>query len=274
MSQSPDNLTVLVPLAQTPESSNSQGISLAQPPEWTTLMQPEEWRIYSVAIEAVRAAGVRFMLGGAFGLAAHTGRWRNTKDIDFFVLPAQCQAAIDALSAVGFSDYYDTLAYDRGWIYRATRDGLLVDIIWGTPNRRTEVDEQWFEHAPQVQLQTELLDVIPAEELAWIKLYVLQRDRCDWPDVINLLYATSASLDWDRLLARLGDDLPLLRGLLPVFAWLCPDRVTDIPARLRRSAGIAPPGKPQREVNSDRIKLLDSRPWFAALQPADRPMQL
>jgi len=274
MSQLPENLTVLMPPAETPDSANPQGASPAPAPEWTTLMQPEEWRVYSAAIEVVRAAGVRFMLGGAFGLAAHTGRWRNTKDMDFFVLPAQREAAIDALSGVGFNDYYGTLAYDRGWIYRATRDSLLVDIIWGTPNRRTEVDEQWFEHAPKVQLQTELLEVIPAEELAWIKLYVLQRDRCDWPDVINLLYATSASLDWDRLVARLGDDLPLLRGLLPVFAWLCPDRVSDIPATLRRSAGIASPRKAQRQVNIARIKLLDSRPWFAGLQPADRPMQL
>jgi hypothetical protein len=252
--------------------------SLEQPsppgPDWTSLMSSEEWDVYYAAIQALRAAGIRFVLGGAFGLASHTGRWRNTKDIDFFILPAQREAAVQALLSIGCTDYHGTLAYDRGWIFRAIRNGILVDLIWGTPNRRTEVDEQWFAKAPSVQLRTERLEVIPAEELLWIKLYVLQRDRCDWPDVINLLYATGRSLDWERLVARLGDDKPLLMGLLSVYSWLCPDRIDDIPANLRKAAAIAKPTKAQAQLQQQRLDLLDTRPWFAALQPTDRPMQL
>jgi hypothetical protein len=225
------------------------------------LIQAREWELYRSAMEALRQAGVRFMIGGAFGLAAYTGRWRNTKDIDFFLLPTEREAGIRALSEIGFTDYYEHLAYDRGWIYRATKSDVIVDLIWATPNRRTEVDELWLENSPCFQLRGEELAVLPAEELAWIKLYVLQRDRCDWPDVINLLYSTSAHLDWDRLIRRVGEDLPLLCGLLSVFGWLCPDRIATIPPRLRRRLAF---GRGRSGVDMRRVALLDSRPWFAA----------
>ena len=210
------------------------------------------------------------MLGGAFGLAAYTDCWRNTKDIDLFVLGQDRERAIQVLTGLGFVDFYDTLPYDRGWIYRATRSGLIVDLIWSTPNRRTNVDESWFEYAGDLLLRTERVKVIPAEELVWIKLYVLQKDRCDWPDVINLLYATSASLNWKRLAERLADDLPLLEGLLVVFAWLCPNRVGDIPTWLRQRAGIPKQPLPPDASDPHRIQLLDSRPWFAAQQTVHR----
>ena len=117
--------------------------------------------------------------------------------------------------------------------------------------------------------------IVPAEELLWIKLYVVQRDRCDWPDVINLLYATAPCLNWDRLVERLEDDLPLLDGVLCLFAWLCPDKVQDLPATLRKRAGIRLP-KGTRPQAPDRVRIdrIDSRPWFPALQPSDQPMRV
>ena len=243
-------------------------------PVWTKLMSADEWDVYRSAIQAVRTAGVRFMIGGAFGLAAYTGRWRNTKDLDLFVLPRDRDRTVQTLTELGFDDYYESLAYDRGWIYRAIQSDVLVDVIWGTPNRRTEVDELWHRNASRMLLRSELVDVIPAEELLWIKLYVLQRDRCDWTDLINLLYATAGVLDWDRVRERLAGDLPLLTGLLSVFAWVCPDRIAAIPADLRKRAGIRKPRREALGPDLQRIGLLDSRPWFAAHQPCDQPMRL
>jgi hypothetical protein len=93
-------------------------------PTWASIVPDEQWRIYLEAIKATRKTGARFLLGGAFGLAGYTGRWRNTKDLDFFVLPSDKDKIIDALTKIEFEDYYSTLAYDRGWIYRAFGDGL------------------------------------------------------------------------------------------------------------------------------------------------------
>jgi hypothetical protein len=183
-------------------------------------MTLEEWEVCAAAIQCLRAAACgscseRLWIGGTHR------RWRNTKDIDFYILRA-ARIGYRRAQRQPFADYHEKLAYDRGWIYRSTRSGLIVDVIWGTPNRRTQVDEDWFQHAPTIQLRTERVGVMPAEELLWTKLYVLQRDRCDWPDLINLLYATSGSLNWDRLVAHLEDDLALLTGLLAVFSGLVP----------------------------------------------------
>src|SRR5579862_746197 len=65
---------------------------------WASAVSSEEWAIYSKAIDAVRAAEVPFMLGGGFALAAYTGRWRDTKDIDFYIRPEDREAAVQALN--------------------------------------------------------------------------------------------------------------------------------------------------------------------------------
>jgi hypothetical protein len=243
--------------------------------EWAAIVPESEWAVYLKAIKAVRPLGWPFMIGGAFGLACHTGRWRNTKDLDLFVMPDHHEAFVDALLKSGFADYFDTLAYDRGWIFRAIYEGVIVDIIWNTPNRRTQVDEKWFQYAPQVTLRGEELMGVPAEELLVLKSFVLQKDRCDWTDLINLLCFTAASLDWDHVIERFGSELPLLRGLLSVFGWVCPIEAAQIPEPIRKKLRleIDMPENPEATTR-ERVRLLDSRPWFSAFQPMDAPMKL
>lgn len=241
--------------------------------EWEAVIPEEQWKVYAEAIRIVRKTGARGLLGGAFSLAAYTGRWRNTKDLDFFVLPSEKDKVVDALTKAGFDDYYPVLAYDRGWIYRAVRDGVIVDTIWQTPNRRTIVDQAWLERSRQGRLRNEPVEFIPAEEMLAIKLYVLQRDRCDWPDLLNLLYATCSGLDWMHILERVEKDRALLGGLLHVFNWVCPARAREIPGVIRTRFGLPEVTADELAVpETERIRLLDSRGWFAAHQPPDSPM--
>ena len=255
--------------------TNAKAEDFSVNPTWASIVPDEQWNTYLDAIRVTRKTGAQFLLGGAFGLAGYTGRWRNTKDLDFFVLPSEKDKVVDALTKIGFEDYHPTLAYDRGWIYRAVRNDVIVDTIWQTPNRRTVVDNEWFKRGRPVVLRDEKLAVIPAEELLAIKLYVLQRDRCDWPDLINLLYCTSETLDWDHVLDRLGSDRPLLGGLLQVFNWVAPAEAARIPAAIRDLFCLADVTSQDLEVpDNERKSLLDSRPWFAAHQPKDKPLQL
>src|SRR5579859_2214761 len=55
--------------------------------EWADAISESQWKVYAGAMDAIRSAGVPFMLGGGFALAAFTGRWRDTKDIDFYIRP-------------------------------------------------------------------------------------------------------------------------------------------------------------------------------------------
>ncbi len=244
-------------------------------PAWAQTIADEQWTVYSQAVRVVRKTGARFLLGGAFGLACYTGRTRNTKDLDFFVLPSDKDKVIDALTKAGFDDYYPKLSYDRGWIYRAVQGEAIVDTIWQTPNRRTEVDEAWFKRSRKALVRGELLEFIPAEELLAIKLYILQRDRCDWPDLLNLLYASCGELDWAHVIHRLGTEEPLLAGLLQIFNWLAPSQALHIPAGIRDHFHLPEPtSEALARPEQANVNLLDTRRWFAAFQPPEQPLQL
>jgi hypothetical protein len=241
----------------------------AGPLAWPAEIPDDEWNLYQRVLVGAREAGLRFAAGGAFAAAAHTGRWRNTKDLDLYVVPADRERMIAIVNAAGLKDLYEREAYDRRWIYRGTAEGVIVDVIWAMANQRADVDEAWLTRGPEVTLRGERLRVIPPEEIIWAKLYVFQRDRNDWTDVLNILYNRVQALDWRHLLHRLEDDSRVLAGVLSVFAWLTPTRAQHVPGWVWDRLRLPPPGpdemtdrKASREA--DRAALFDSRPWFHA----------
>jgi hypothetical protein len=242
--------------------------------KWMDLIPDEQWAVYRDAICCAGKTGLPFMLGGGFALAAYTGRWRNTKDIDFYVLPHHRQTFIDAMTRAGFDDYYEQLAYDRGWIHRCFRDGTIVDLIWSMANRRAEAQPSWFENGTEITVRGEPLKLIAAEELLWCKMYVMQRDHSDWPDVLNLLQAVGPELNWQRVLENVGEDLPVLRALLTMFGWVSPGRAAELPQAVKRRLNLTPVHPVSTEEEDRRIRLLDSRNWFAARLPIDKVLEI
>jgi hypothetical protein len=231
---------------------------------WSDRLPEEEWRVYRRVAHEARAAGVRFAFGGAFATAVYTGELRNTKDFDFYILPSDRDAMKAAISRAGLTDYYERLPYDPSWIYRASEGDVLVDAIWAMANQRTAVDLAWLDRGPLVEIRGEQLRAIPIEELIWSKLYVLQRDRTDWGDVLNLISAQTDAIDWYYLLSRVGADAPLLSAVLVIFAWLDGSRARAIPENVWNRLGLdlerlSPPSPPDTEA---RAALIDSRPWF------------
>ncbi len=227
------------------------------------VIPPDQWSIYRRVIQFAREQGVPFALGGAFAFGAYTGQWRNTKDLDIYVQPQHRDAMVDVLERSGLSDYYDLLPYDRRWIYRGFLDGTIVDIIWAMANQRAQVDEIWITGGREVALNGESVPAIPAEELIWAKIYIVQRDRCDWPDVLNLIHTAGPNLNWKRLLDRLGQDWQLLRSVLVLFTWLAPGRARLLPEWLWERVELAVP-EAAADVDRRRIGLLDSRSWFGS----------
>ena len=240
--------------------------------EWVDAISDEHWATYRDAIEALRGGGIRFLLGGGFALATYIGRWRNTKDIDFYIMHEDRNKAVDALTKAGFQDLYPQLPYDPKWIYRSTRDGVIVDIIWAMANQRAQTDETWFENAPSASVRGEKLGVVPAEEFLWCKLYIVQRDHCDWTDVFNVLYAVGPQINWAHLLARLEEDWPLLKAVLTVYGWLCPRQAQRLPESLRKKLNVPRPQIARKKRN--HIRLLDTRNWFAAVLPKNKPLEV
>lgn len=241
---------------------------------WGSLIPDDQWDVFTRGTTAMADAGVGFVLGGALALATYTRRWRNTKDVDVIVRPADHERAIAALQTAGFEDYHAQLAYDRSWIFRGFRDGVIFDIIWELPNHRVTIDDDWVGRRVPLDLRGRRFFAAPPEELIRVKLYVMQRERCDWVDVLNVLGATVPRLDWGWLVRRMGRDVPLLQGVLAVFNWMCPGRAREIPEWVRRQFALdAAPVEDEAATEARRIRLFDSRPWFAPCLPEDRPLE-
>jgi hypothetical protein len=229
---------------------------------WTAEIPDEQWKVYDDVIVEAQRRGLRFALGGAFSLATYTGHWRNTKDLDFYVLPAERDAMIEVLTFCGLQDYMPVLEYQPHWIYRSHCGDIIIDVIWAMANHRTDVDEAWLTRGPEVNVRGRELHIIPAEELFWGKLYILQRDRCDWPDLLNVINALGPDFDWKYFLGRIGDDVGLLRAVVATFEWLAPSRAQDLPDWLWKQLNLPRPQAVGCETEATRMNHIDSRPWF------------
>jgi hypothetical protein len=118
------------------------------------------------------------------------------------------------------------------------------------------------------------MPVLAIEEMIWCKLYILQRDRCDWTDIFNLTYAALPTIDWERLISRVERDVPLLEAMLRAYSWLCPESALRIPEGVRKGLHLPRPRPISKENMRGRANLLDSRGWFCGAQAPDKKLEI
>lgn len=180
----------------------------------TKLDLPEQSapHFYGRALDALDAAGVRYLIGGGFAFTHHTGIQRPTKDLDIVVRPGESRYALDTLEAAGNRVEWPWPHF----LARVLSDGdHFIDILYNSGNGLTEVDDEWFEHAVCADLLERSVLLIPPEELLWSKCFVQERDRFDGADVAHLILHCGERFDWERLLRRsVGHDGVLLAHLI------------------------------------------------------------
>ncbi len=246
-----------------PEMNEAPAYPLYPPRDVYEYIPAAWWRLFGTALRCARTRGIRAAIGGGVAVSLYTGMWRSPHDLDLLITPQHRDAMVSALTEAGFGDYYGQEPYDRSWIYRATRDGIVLDAIWGFANGVADVDEAWVDRGAEATLGHLTVSIVPPEELIWSKLYVVQGGRCDWPEILNLLYAAGAVLDWERLIARCGDDRGLLGSVVALFAWLAPGRAHAFPEEIWPRLHLARPVQREPLIDRSRIDRLDSRPWFS-----------
>jgi hypothetical protein len=166
----------------------------------------------------------------------------------------------------GLDDLFDAQPYDRSWIFRAVRNGVIVDIMWALANGAGQVEPAWLSRGGCAEIRGEALRMLAPEEMFWSKVHVMQRDRCDWPDLLNLLHTTGAQFDWSRLLQRMAGHERLLASIVSLHAWIAPGRARLLPEWLWRRLHLdMPPAGPTR--CDDHVRLLDTRDWFTPVDP-------
>jgi hypothetical protein len=181
---------------------------------------PEEEREkYKRALSALNRAGVPYVVTGAYAIYEYTGIYRETKDLDVFVEPAQVIPAMTALRDEGFQ----TRLEQAHWLAKATLGSHFVDIIFGMGNGLALVDADWYDHSRAAILAANQVRVAPAEELIWHRLFINERHRQDMADIVHLIVCMGDKLNWRRLIDKTGEHWPLLLSQLLVFSYVYPE---------------------------------------------------
>ncbi len=185
-----------------------------------------EREVYKRALEALNAAGIPYVVAGAYAIYEHTGIYRKTKDLDLFFQPSAVVSAARALREAGFT----TRLEDEHWLAKATHGEYFVDLIYGMGNGIAFIDEAWTQHSHAGILAATPVRIAPAEELIWHRLFISERHRHDMSDIVHLILCLGDSLDWKRLVSRVGENWPLLLSQVLMFTYVYPGYKSNIPS--------------------------------------------
>lgn len=180
-------------------------------------------------IAALDGNDVEYLLMG--GIASSClGRERWTHDIDLFVRPEEARRVLEVLGKAGF----ETDETYPEWLFKAQKDGQLVDVIFRSAGDIT-VDDEMFRRAPTVQFMRRPVRTVPAEDLLVIKAIVASEHAPrHWYDALAI--AATAELDWEYLMRRARHGIRRVGALLlyaqsldlPVPSWVIQDLVGSL----------------------------------------------
>lgn len=186
---------------------------------------PKTREFYRKAMDVVEAAGIAFLVGGAYAMERYTGVSRHTKDFDIFVRPDDSLPTLAALAGAG---YYCELVHPH-WLGKAYEEDAFVDVIYRSGNGVAEVDDDWFRYASDATVLGRAVRLCAPEEIIWSKAYVMERERFDGADVAHLLRATASELNWARLITRFESHWRVLLSHLILFGFIYPGERRRIP---------------------------------------------
>jgi hypothetical protein len=188
---------------------------------------------FRTALNALNEAHVPYVIGGAFAIYRYSGAWRNTNDLDLYLERRHISQAADILAREGFLDYGEMAAGDREWIYHAMKDGTLIDLIWQPPNHMASIDESFYENGTDGEFLDVQTRYMSASDLIWTKIFIINRQRCDWPDIFHVIRSSPSEIDWSSLVQKIGDHWPVLLSFVVLFDWVYPNEAQSIPQSLR-----------------------------------------
>lgn len=199
-------------------------IALREDPDVAALLP-----VLDQAIAALDSAGVDYLLMG--GIASSClGRERWTHDIDVFTRARQAWPALEALSAAGF----DTEETFPEWLFKAHKDGQLVDVIFHSAGGIC-LDDEMMRRAPRSTFMGRELRTVAPEDLIVIKaLVAAEHAPRHWHDALAII--ANAELDWPYLIRRSRRGIRRMTALLlyaqsedlPVPCWVIRDMFRSV----------------------------------------------
>jgi hypothetical protein len=141
---------------------------------------------------ALKADGVAFALGGGYALWA-SGAPEPIHDVDMVVPEDEVQAAVDSLSAAGFSIERPP----EDWLFKAYLDDDLVDVLHrlaGVPVERELIDT-----ATEREILGVRIPVLPPTPIMIAKLLSLSEHYADFASLLPPVRAVREQLDWPAI---------------------------------------------------------------------------
>jgi len=187
---------------------------------------------YATALAALRAARVPHVVGGGMAIQ-HYGRRRSTKDLDLFIRPQDVEAALNALTAAGFT----AMDTDAHWLRKAVRGDAHIDLVVYSMGSIPLTDDE-IERSLSVDLDGVPMRIFRPEDLLVRKIYLVRDEGPDWHDAFSILESAGATLDWSMVEREELDPRPLAGFLLVADARVPGFIPPHVLARHLRRAGL------------------------------------
>lgn len=152
--------------------------------------------VLDAAVAAADQAGIPYgIIGGITSFVMGRARW-PTEDIDVFVRPEDASTLLEALGRHGF----ETERTDENWIFKATKDDIVVDIIF-----RSEgdifLDDDMLARMKEGEYHDRRLKLLPPEDVLVMKAIAhSEMTPRYWHDALGII--GRSELDWDYVLRR------------------------------------------------------------------------
>jgi hypothetical protein len=146
-------------------------------------------------LRVTRASGLpALVIGGVASAAFGRPRWSN--DLDLLVRQEDAQAVLAALARAGF----ETDRTFPDWLYKAFKDGVLVDVIFKSSGDIYLDDEMLVRARPATFRGREILAAAPEDLVVMKAIAHSEPTSRYWYDALGIL--SRCTLDWEYLLRR------------------------------------------------------------------------
>ena len=147
------------------------------------------------AVRVLEERGIDYVFIGGIPSTLY-GRPRGTPDIDILVKEEDAERGYDGLGESGF----DTQATHSEWLYKRTKEGVVVDLIFRSEGD-VYLDDEMAARSREEEFKGKRLKLVPPEDLVVMKAIAHGEDTPQyWYDALAVI--GRSELDWDYLMRR------------------------------------------------------------------------
>jgi predicted nucleotidyltransferase len=171
------------------------GPAIPRPPARTHVGEPRFLAVLDEVLDVLRTSEVTALVIGGVA-AAIFGRPRWSDDVDLFVRAEDALPLLRALAGRGF----DTDETFPDWLYKAFKDGVLIDLIFKSAGD-IYLDDEMVERSCAETFRGRSIPVVAPEDLVVMKAIAHSEPTARyWYDALGIL--SRVELDWEYLLRR------------------------------------------------------------------------